>query len=289
MEDRIGSKILGSRTNASESQDDKSEEACASELAAIYKSLDAVDQRLLLAVGREYISNTAMRERILDPKRPLLSFRLMDLPVELRVAIAEYAMAAGHSLGLRRLSPPGSWGKRGRKVDGIDELTALSRSSRQLYAETSQLVWKVNTFRVYDGSISDRRWTEQHTLLLRNIPVEGFGNLRSIDLMIRFSREVEYQHDLFKKITELARKTPAARLAVYDKNWVLQHRLSIFKSRYYRRGHQLKAFLGQSEFDITKRNWRLYPYQGELTFEIIKTMVNAADLEMVWSWQHDGL
>lgn len=74
-------------------------------------------------------------------------FRLLDLPTELRLQIAEHALRSREPLIWTWITydPNGDTGKGTFK--GLDSLTAITRASRQLHAETTGLVWKSNTFR----------------------------------------------------------------------------------------------------------------------------------------------
>jgi hypothetical protein len=85
----------------------------------------------------------------------------MDLPVELRLEIAEYAMTADFLFYWRwkRRALAGSFDLdhdfRGRRV--VKYLNALSLVSRQLHIETKGIVWKMNTFSFDQDVLEERR------------------------------------------------------------------------------------------------------------------------------------
>jgi hypothetical protein len=90
-------------------------------------------------------------------------------------------------------------------------------------------------------------------------------------------------------MTGIARRTPAARLAVYDNTWALQPGDWIVIARYFNRGRELQAFLEKPTYDAGKRNWRLYPVRQNLKYKRMDTLVGTADTEIVRSWDRDGL
>ena len=73
---------------------------------------------------------------------PIRQFRFMDLPVELRNIVARYAHAADEPLDFKWLlyTPTKKIGT----MDGLDQLTALTRVSKTLREETLDLVWRLN-------------------------------------------------------------------------------------------------------------------------------------------------
>jgi hypothetical protein len=75
----------------------------------------------------------------------------MDLLPELRLKIAEYVMTARDSIVMKWRTVLGPEGTRVRKLGSIHELTTLSRVSRQIYTETSTLVWGLDTFTLSEG------------------------------------------------------------------------------------------------------------------------------------------
>ncbi|KAH7065685.1 hypothetical protein BKA63DRAFT_162137 [Paraphoma chrysanthemicola] len=277
-----GDNTVGSRV-------DDSRQDGSSELAAIYKRLDATDQRILPAIGGEYISDNEMRQRILNLNRPPLRSRLMDLPTELRLEIAEYVMTAGDSIAINWHILPGSEVKWVRKLGTIYRLAALSRVSRQLYAETSTLVWRLNTFKLFEGNVNHVRWADKHTFLLRHLSAAGLESLRSMEFFVRLSSDIPQCVKFFQKMTEIARRTPAAHLAVYDKTWALQLDDWSVIARYLNRGRELQAFLAEPAYDAGKRNWRLYPVQRTVEYKRMETLVEPADTDLVRSWNRDGL
>lgn len=73
---------------------------------------------------------------------PIRQFRFMDLPLELRNIVARYAHAADEPLDFKWLlyTPTKKIGT----MDGLDQLTALTRVSKTLREETLDLVWRLN-------------------------------------------------------------------------------------------------------------------------------------------------
>jgi hypothetical protein len=110
----------------------------------------------------------------------------------------------------------------------LDTITALPLVSRQIYKETSGLMWKVNTFH-FDGEPirgrgpikKDRteRITEAHSFFLRNIGTQAINLLRSISFEIDFPAEDKELECVIHSVTALAKRTPAAKVQLRDRTW----------------------------------------------------------------------
>ena len=168
-------------------------------------------------------------------------FRFMDLPPELRLEIAEYAATSatplywewvsdtkGHRVGRFTANRP-----RSRKRN---DLTALSRVSRQLHAETSSLVWKLNTFHINreyfsgyyrmsgmfeygDEEITPIPIIEVLEFLLPKMPSWTFALMRSIVLEVYIDLYEEDPNAFMALTTTLARQAPNARIRIQDISW----------------------------------------------------------------------
>lgn len=88
-----------------------------------------------------------------DPAIYTKPFRLMDLPTELRIMIAEYVTTSDHPLTWKWLSYVEGCPRVGT-FDGFKELDVLGRVSPQLRAETTIMVRNNNTFGIQEECIT---------------------------------------------------------------------------------------------------------------------------------------
>lgn len=72
----------------------------------------------------------------------------MDLPPELRIEIAKYAMSGDEPLKWTYTTY--NYYRKVGTFKCLDQLTSLRRVSKQLYQETSGLAWKCNEYE-FDG------------------------------------------------------------------------------------------------------------------------------------------
>jgi hypothetical protein len=75
---------------------------------------------------------------------PIRHFRFINLPLELRLIVARYALTADDPLDLKWLQylPTKKLGT----FKKLDQLTTLTRASKNIYNETLDLVWRLNSF-----------------------------------------------------------------------------------------------------------------------------------------------
>jgi hypothetical protein len=128
----------------------------------------------------------------------------MDLPAEIRPQIAEYALNAEKPLSWR-------WINRRRSRTGtfedLDKCTGLCRVSRQMYAETSTLIWEVNTFD-FDKDLLGVR-----SVYPANTPRSFTGIMQAYSFFIRHAghnvihaiRSVFFRFDLFGTVSQIMR------------------------------------------------------------------------------------
>jgi hypothetical protein len=82
---------------------------------------------------------------------PIRQFRYMDLPLELRNIVARFALTNNEPLMFKWLlyTPAKKIGT----LEGLDQLTTLTRVSKSLRRETTNLVWRLNGF-YFPGNIA---------------------------------------------------------------------------------------------------------------------------------------
>jgi hypothetical protein len=135
------------------------------------------------------------RRQRLGPK----PFSFMDLPVEIRLQVAEYVLRNDAPLEWAWADEKNS--KHVGKIRGVRSVNPLGLVSRQLYADTWGVFWKVNTFSFnvchvwllyYDGRAP---FTETYAVFLRNIGMKAATLLRSImfsiDLVVNTTSDLE--------------------------------------------------------------------------------------------------
>jgi hypothetical protein len=141
------------------------------------------------------------RRQRLDPK----PFHFMDLPVEIRLQVAEYVLRNDAPLEWAWADEKNS--KHVGKIRGVRSVNPLGLVSRQLYADTWGVFWKVNTFSFnvchvwllyYDGRAP---FTETYAVFLHNIGMKAAMLLRSImfsiDLVVNTTSDLESFLDWF--------------------------------------------------------------------------------------------
>ena len=229
----------------------------------------------------------------------------MDLPTELRLMIAEYALTSDEPLHWIWLEhgPIEDHGRCHGTFEGLERLTSLSRVSRQLHNETARLVWKSNNF-LFDETKFGGVWSEEpyhafdtdvnalsyvHEFFLRVAGSDIAGLLRSITLTLSF---YDYQHD-FKSIQKLAEVTPNARLKICHRNLELVHTGHLSSERVEALIHDYMSTLRDIQAALAsysttaERKWKVYPMGGHR--DLLRKHLQGADLAKALAWEANGL
>jgi hypothetical protein len=249
---------------------------------------------------------------VLQPK-----FRLIDLPVELRLRIAEYALAQDEPL--RWYWSTYQSDKKVGSFQGIEELTALSRVSQQLYSETANIVWKVNTVAFQYTCLGDAFHAAFWSLpsFMRTIRKETLDVsmsyrffLSKVPDIIRKNLKTAIFCILLPPITDdiafhlhflsgLAKLTPYMRIVIQATNWSV-HQATLVGSKhtittsyahvddFWRTGLDLELFMHSFAPKGDPRNWLLYPTcHGDLS--VLKGYLKEDLLHRALGWHAHGI
>lgn len=237
-------------------------------------------------------------------------FRLMDLPTELRIMIAEYALTDKDELNWywKDFTFRSGIFMSKSKVRLVD-LTALSRVSKQLYEETAGLVWKWNRFNFGLGfSFSDYKshrsyWNRfGHELLeaeleffLQKAPPKVIGCIRNISMLVKPDHTVAWPwfwtHGL---AAGLIQQLPyIAHVKIIMVQWTLDGDTPDL-DEFIEHGRQVLGHLQTRLVAGKERKWRVFPdlkyYERTLLEqEIKKREMKAADIEEVMGWVEHGI
>lgn len=234
----------------------------------------------------------------------------MDLPVELRLSIAEYALTADGLLRWTWLSQSED-GKLSGTFDGLEELTSLSRVSRQLRAETLTLVWKINTlifedprYHLYpDEDITSpfenglAAISKAVDLVVCHEQQDCANNVREAIFKLAASDEFDFvDYSTVSSLAELAEYFHNARIEIRDDVWDIYITNTLKTSRRQReidrfmsRGHNIQTMLSTCGLDSPWRSWRIMPNLRGDGEERLRRHLSTPELERVLDWITNGL
>ncbi|KAF2027184.1 hypothetical protein EK21DRAFT_115077 [Setomelanomma holmii] len=225
---------------------------------------------------------------------PPMHFRLMDLPVELRLLVAEYVLQNHETLLW-------FWGRSVRTgvykgtFKKLDTLTAITRVSRQLYAETKNLVRNLNTFEFCEwmlGAIYEYeffvKWAPRTTRELDN----------TIHFQMGTDDPTSTLYDTLKTIAAFACETPTAQFTFRYDAWSLSRALETdmapftvedvfdaFKARRLEIQDLKAASLSSGQV----RNLRVMSASDEKGRQIAEQVLSAAELKLIDDCHKHGI
>ncbi|KAH6643534.1 hypothetical protein C7974DRAFT_407272 [Boeremia exigua] len=233
-------------------------------------------------------------------------FRFMDLPIELRVEIARYALASDEPLSFQW-----SYGAEKELIGsfrGLEELTALTRVSKQLHTELANITWTVNTHFRFDSIASDE---VQEDYDYDDVDVDQ-NNIMVDKALVYFSKVIvnacfsktlfiivkyylrhhrEYKH-FREHMSSLAKQLPMVKWTVINGLWNLTSecvKRTVLIADFMSRGRQAASELAKLDADGIPRNWNLLPLiiGGHRTQ--IKQKLLAAGFEEAAEWMDRGV
>jgi len=232
----------------------------------------------------------------------------MDLPVELRLYIAEYVMAGNQSLKWHW--PTYTPSTRVGSFKRIDDLTVLSRVSRQLHSETSGLVWKMNAVS-FTGShfgeqyrvVKASRGSESQAVLdayryfMRIASGSILQRIKLTALTIDLRAFSIEERSMLEIVAEIAQGLPGMQVQIHDKGWGIRKSLSrLFDigdpagvHTYLEYGQDLKNQISPGAADGAHRNWRIYPDLNQEGREIIRSTLKGEALQEALDWETAGI
>ncbi|KAJ8110390.1 hypothetical protein OPT61_g6759 [Boeremia exigua] len=247
-------------------------------ITSLYQQATEADRLVLLEMNKLYFKDNSFRESIKMSvqKSSRQPFCFMDLPTELRLMIAQYALQADNALEFCWLdhSPI----LRRATFAGLEKLNALTRTSKQIYSELGSMVWDINTFGFevhninhYLGRTHPLKSVSEYELVfeaIRFLVGNGKGQmLKSISVTLSISGlrlTPNSSTSDFPGIPSLTRMIPHAQWRIFDDEWpVLGSRKPLTQSqgvRFKNHGRNLVARLLLNDHAAsTTRNWRIFP------------------------------
>lgn len=221
---------------------------------------------------------------------PILQFRFMDLPLELRNIVARYALTADQPLRFEwlRYTPTKKIGT----LDGLDQLTALTRVSKSLRRETKNLVWRLNDFSFGDdvaiGSHIDPSFRHCEIGAIEEAIRVFFHRLSTTTLsrapiqleFCTLNAPTEFYTEIEDLVTSCSLLKPRPEWKVIDASWVFDCSGTWFATTdpiFEKYTKTLKQYLAQFDATIPLRRWRVFPVAYPGSEEAMRHMV-AADL-----------
>lgn len=248
--------------------------------------------------------------------RPMRRFRLMDLPVELRIEIAKYALTSERPLRFTWLAYTPD--KRIATFKGLEKLTALTRVSKQVRAETSKLVWSLNTTFKFDilGIYRGPSYRHFGAGPLKWAALEeavAFTMLKGPS-SIRYVQKIQLELSCYdprarpgswkalqlfaQSMESLSRYAPKVRWEVCTADWVIRKE-DIFQDpknswsdsveSFESDGRRLARALAKLDATGVTRNWKVFPYTKTKDRDQIKHGLAAAGVKEGEAWIDEGL
>ena len=228
----------------------------------------------------------------------------MDLPVELRLYIAEYALTADDPLDWEWSTYETTLNAKNRvgTFMGIPGLTALSRVSRQLHSEVASIVWKANNFSFTEDRVLDYKekstqtspeWSEveeAYEFFLRQAGAQTLQDLRSVVITIDLTNWADNHRQLMCRLDMLTRIMPHVRHKILACGWVLIDALDADLRDMVWEGqstlHELKAAGFESALE---RNWKIFPDLDADERKWLEEQVNNEDAKLALHWADNGI
>lgn len=203
----------------------------------------------------------------------------MDLPIEIRQIIAEFVLRSDNPLEFKWVAYAAT--KMKGIFEGLRRLTALTRTSKQVHIELSNMVWRVNTF--YFDSNMDLNLPRDSCVAY--IPQDPEPRIR--EAVKFFARKVRPQRPgcimlglsmrrhnpthivpslgtLIRDISNITGILPGSQWKLIDLSWKIStwggKRLTKdLANELTRFGQSLKRRLSQNDIASSDRDWRVYP------------------------------
>ncbi|OAL43733.1 hypothetical protein IQ07DRAFT_636781 [Pyrenochaeta sp. DS3sAY3a] len=255
---------------------------------------------------------------------PTQHFRLMDLATELRVKITEYALTDKKDLKWKWTKHMYGVSKAGtfKGTTTLANLTAISRVSHQLYNETKNLVWKLNTFCFLEADDVDLYFRDSD---MSDGEDENFGDaieLQGVTSAVQFlgrvkqpwpvehiqhvkviRRPFDYipktRYCLVDAISSLAGMIPEARVTLRDYNWVLReghpHDSAENLEEFVYEGLAMSSYNNSRSVPVVyPRNWKIFPVVDSWALEWLDSItsedgINMRHVELAKEYIHHGL
>jgi hypothetical protein len=232
----------------------------------------------------------------------------MDLPAELRVQIARYALADGSTKEWRWLvyTPTKVVGT----FRGLTQVGPLCQVSRQVNREMRAICWNVNDFAFtaycmnyfYPEDSEDEEAGilgvfEAYEFFLRGISTEVSSALRSVifstDLEIGVGA-LDRHADVFRRIHQLSQLKPHVQIKVTVQDWILFTSYDsdcwLDHCDFLTTGFNWVDELDAAGFaDRSKRAWKLFPLFEPPDQHWLESRLDESDVELALDWFNNGI
>jgi hypothetical protein len=275
---------------------------------SITASLRRFSNRRVTEPRFQHGSSSLSRSR----KRLKKPFRYMDLPAELRLLIAEYALVAEEPLAWHWVE----WTPTYKSVTfmNINNHNGLTRVSRQLRAELRPAFWKVNTFEFDEAMLSRPHHPEprnQTKVQVIAIIAEAYRffvaqarwtvvpSLRAVDFRMGFVDHSlrawpswpDKMPPIGRHLDDLAQLAPNIRLRLLDGWWTMEENCINFEqalSQFLYVGGVMK---GRELADAGEtRSWKLLPVLVKRDSDwLLKNSKASADAARALEWVENGI
>lgn len=215
----------------------------------------------------------------------------MDLPTELRIIIAEFALTYDGGLEWFWTTPPN--GTRLGRLKSVSssypitwgtQLNSLCLS-RQLRQETDGMLLEVNAVH-FEKSVMDNYQVDRYsnafdeitgdiTLFLSRVEEGSVGKM-SISMTIH-------------RVRELMEDKEYLELQVIDRSWNLSAPSRLSALAFLGQGSRLKAMLGHPSFAGLNKTWRLLSGCDEHFLEVFKFHLSEPDYQVALSYIQNGI
>jgi hypothetical protein len=227
----------------------------------------------------------------------------MDLPTELRLNIAKYALASGVSREWR-------WKCTSSEVVGSfsdkDNSRALCQVSRQLHRELTFIYWNVNDFDFTGACMSRmcalpepegpeevRHNTGSYMFFLKHANTDILRALRYVTFRTTLWGTPFERVKALRYIDTLPKLASHVQIKVEDDYWSLIGFYSTEKvaiSEFISKGRTRESELETAGLaERCKRQWRLFPFLTESDRSFFKDEASSADLATILKWADNGL
>lgn len=228
----------------------------------------------------------------------------MDLPTELRVKIAKYALHHDGGLNwywkLKKNGDPETYVGSFRLSNKSESINPLGETCTQLYEETSAIPFKVNIL-IFGPYFMNRRvdplegWRaafDAYNHFLTKSPRSISAVSKSVHFDYHFG-QLARRTTLVNGIFEAAKKSPHLSLRVNDLNWtVMIHQGDEERcvKRFVDRGKEYENILSTAPFTTETRTWRVFPQlSGAHKWDALRTYLAPADFEIACAWYNNGI
>jgi hypothetical protein len=239
--------------------------------------------------------------------KPTIPFRFMDLPVELRLHIAEYSLKTDVVLCWEwpeYKKTPNSSTFVGKFAEP-DHLRALCQVSCQLHRELASVVWKVNDFEFIKGVLGDwfgclsfsevekcMHLQEAHQFFAVQASTQTLQALRSVIVGLNYYGTTTERHELLNIMNAMAQVMPHVRHQ-FQSWWSWSLRFNEFN---YEVGSQMFVEYGRSIIsDLTsagfksERNWKIHPNLCEEDHEWLERRMDDRNAILALQWLQNGI